>query len=238
MNASFTNLGRYTAQIHRVVQESPSVVTLHFEQSSGFHYEAGQYITVFFDETGILEGKAYSLSSYPDALDLSITVKKVGLFSGKLHDKKVGDTLEISPAYGMFNAFGKAPLVALAAGVGIAPIYSIIRHEVMRGSHRSIQLIYTNATEDEIVFKDELDRLAQRAPELQVRYVITREKDSDYYDTRIQGADIAAEFSDRTVCMCGTVDFVRDMRQQLVAAGVSNDNIMTEVFFETKGALA
>ena len=108
----------------------------------------------------------------------------------------------------------------------------------MRGSHRSIQLIYTNATEDEIVFKDELDRLAQRAPELQVRYVITREKDSDYYDTRIQGADIAAEFSDRTVCMCGTVDFVRDMRQQLVAAGVSNDNIMTEVFFETKGALA
>ena len=108
----------------------------------------------------------------------------------------------------------------------------------MRGSHRPIQLIYTNTTEDEIVFKDELDRLAQRASELQIRYVITREESSEYYDTRIQGADIVAEFPNRTVCMCGTVDFVRDIRQQLVTAGMSDDTIMTEVFFETKGVLS
>ena len=149
-----------------------------------------------------------------------------------------GEIAAASVFGGAIAEVGAGSGVALAAGVGIAPIYSIIRHEVMRGSHRPIQLIYTNTTEDEIVFKDELDRLAQRASELQIRYVITREESSEYYDTRIQGADIVAEFPNRTVCMCGTVDFVRDIRQQLVTAGMSDDTIMTEVFFETKGVLS
>lgn len=235
MNASSIKSGRYAAVVHRVVRESPSVVTLYFEQPSGFRYIAGQYITVFFDETGILEGKAYSLSSHPDDLDLSITVKKVGLFSGKLHDMQAGDILQISPAYGMFNAFGDAPLVALAAGVGIAPIYSIIRYEVMRGSGRPIQLIYTNTTDEEIVFHDELDRLTQYANELCIQYIVTRQPESDYFGARVKGAEIVRDFPDRMVCICGTVDFVRDLRRQLVTAGLPEDAIMTEVFFETKG---
>ncbi|HMS93112.1 MAG TPA: FAD-binding oxidoreductase [Candidatus Saccharibacteria bacterium] len=238
MSASSTSLGRYEVMIHRVVQESPSVITLYFEQPSGFLYAAGQYITVFFDDTDISEGKAYSLSSQPDDLDLSITVKKVGLFSGRLHGMRAGDTLCISSAYGMFNAFSDAPLVALAAGVGIAPIYSIIRHDVLHGSNRPIQLIYTNTIDNEIVFKKELDRLMHYADGLGVRYIVTRQNDSEYAGPRMNGTDIAREFPDRMVCICGTVDFVRDMRRQLVVAGVREEDIMTEVFFETKGVVS
>ncbi len=233
MNASSTSPGRFAVTVRRVVRETPSVVTLYFEQPSGFRYKAGQYITVFFDETEIHEGKAYSLSSHPDDIDLSITVKKIGLFSGKLHAMKAGDTLEISLAYGMFNAFGEAPLVAVAAGVGIAPIYSIICHEVFRGSNRQITLLYTNTTDEEIIFQDELDRLRQYAPGLDIRYVVTRQKDSDHFGPRMNGTDIAGEFSNRVICICGTVEFVRDLRRQLVTAGVKDDDIITEVFFET-----
>ncbi len=235
MSALFTDTGRYRSRIHRVVRESPSVVTLHFEQPSGFHYEAGQYITVFFDETGIKEGKAYSLSSYPDDIDLCITIKKVGLFSGKLHELKPGDHVNISRAYGMFNAFGDMSLVALAAGVGIAPIYSIIRSEALRGTRRHIQLIYTNTHDNEILFQDDLNRLRQYMPELDVRYVVTRQQNSMYYGTRMKGADIATEFPGRAVCICGTVGFVRDLRRQLAAAGTPEDHIMTEVFLEQGG---
>lgn len=235
MNVLSTSLGRFVVTVRRVVRETPSIVTVYFEQPPGFHYVAGQYITVFFSDTGIHGGKAYSLSSHPDDIDLSITVKKVGQFSGKLHAMKVGDTLEISPAYGMFNAFGDAPLVALAAGVGIAPIYSIIRHEVFRGSNRQIKLLYSNTTDEEIAFRDELDRLRQYAPELDIQYIVTRQEDSDHFGPRMKGADIAREFSDRVICICGTVEFVRDLRQQLVAAGVNEDDIMTEVFFATNG---
>lgn len=235
MSVSSTSSSRYALQVHRVIRESPSVATICFERPSGFRYSAGQYVTVFFDDTGVSEGKAYSLSSHPDDIDLSITVKKVGLFSGKLHALKAGDVVEISPAYGMFNAFGTAPLVALAAGVGIAPIYSIICHEVFRGSNRPIRLIYTNTVDEEIVFQDELDRLTQYAPQLEIQYIVTRQEDSDYFGPRMQGAEIARAFPDRAVCICGTVEFVRDLRRQLTLAGISDDDIMTEVFFKTSG---
>ena len=238
MSVSSISLGRYKAMVRLVVQESPSVVTLYFEQPTGFRYAAGQYVTVFFDDTTVSEGKAYSLSSQPDDINLSITVKKVGLFSGKLHSMRAGDTLCISAAYGMFNAFGDAPLVALAAGVGIAPIYSIIRHDVLGGNNRPIQLFYTNTIDEEIVFKKELDRLMHRyADGLDVRYIVTRQNNSEYAAPRMKGADIVREFPDRMVCICGTVGFVRDMRQQLVSAGMREENIITEVFFEVEGVV-
>lgn len=237
MSVLSTSVSRYEATIHRIVQESPSVVTLYFERPSGFCYTAGQYITVFFDDTGVNEGKAYSLSSQPGDFDLCITVKKIGLFSGRLHDMKAGDTLCISPAYGMFNAFRDAPLVALAAGVGIAPIYSIIRHDVFRGSDRPIRLVYTNTTDDEMVFKKELDQLAHSTNGFDVTYIVTRQDDSEYTGPRMNGADIARDYPDRMVCICGAVDFVRDMRRQLVEAGIGEEAIMTEVFFETAGVV-
>lgn len=234
MSASFTKFGRFEATIHRVVRESPSVVTLYFERPPGFQYAAGQYLTVFFDDTGMSEGKAYSLSSQPGDRCLSITVKKVGLFSGRLHDMEEGDRLCISVAYGMFNAFTDVPLVALAAGVGIAPIFSIIRHDVLNGNNRPIQLIYTNTVDEEIVFQKELDQLSRDAENFDVRYVVTRQKDSRFAGPRMSGAAIVREFPDHAVCICGAVDFVRDMRGQLVLAGQREEDIMTEIFFEAK----
>ena len=38
-----------------------------------------------------------------DDMELAITIKRVGLFSGKLHALRAGDRLAISPAYGMFR---------------------------------------------------------------------------------------------------------------------------------------
>lgn len=223
-------------RVLRVVRETPDVVTLFLETPEGFRYQAGQYITVYFDDTDVPEGKAYSLSSCPNDAHLSITVKKVGLFSGKLHALKAGDTLTMSPAYGMFNAFGSAPLIAIAAGCGIAPVYSIVRSEVLNETNRPITLFYTNTDEAAIVFKDNLDALQEQAPGLTVNYIVTRDEVSDFYGSRIDAQEIAREFPGHTFCICGRVAFVRDIRAQLVAAGVSNDDIVTEVFFEARPA--
>lgn len=233
-NVSFTSQ-RYWATVCRLVTETADVVTVYFAQPKGFKYLAGQYITVFFDDTDVPEGKAYSLSSCPADMEMSITVKKIGLFSGKIHDLKPGDKVAISQAYGMFNAFGDEPLVALVAGVGIAPAYSIIRHEVVNSTGRPVQLIYSSPTDESIVFRDDIARLKSWAPNLSARYVVTRQLDSPDYGPRIDARVVAREFTDRVIGICGTVDFVRDMRNQLIEAGMDEDRIVTEVFFEVAG---
>ncbi|QWQ32246.1 hypothetical protein KOY48_05390 [Candidatus Minimicrobia naudis] len=75
----------------------------------------------------VREGKAYSISSLlPDEL-MSITVKNVGgEFSSYFCSRHVGDKLRISPAYGDFNPQTERPLVGIAAGCGLSPIWSVL----------------------------------------------------------------------------------------------------------------
>ena len=83
---------KLTATVRRVRRETDDTVTIYFEVPGyDFCYTAGQYITVFFDDSSTPEGKAYSLSSAPHEKWLSITVKKVGEYSGRLHDLRAGD---------------------------------------------------------------------------------------------------------------------------------------------------
>ena len=229
--ASYTSF-RYEVRVLDVTVETPDAVTISMGPPDGFSYTAGQYITVFFDDTDVPEGKAYSLSSCPSDPHLSITVKRVGLFSGKLHALKPDDMLAISPAYGMFNAFGSAPLVALAAGIGIAPIYSILRNEASRQTGREIHLFYSNTRDESIIFRDSLNQLAASAPNIHIHHVITRQPTSGYAGKRLDGQQIAQDFPGFTAAICGTVDFVRDMRGQVIRGGIHEDDIITETFFE------
>ena len=114
-----------TVEIVRVRQENPEVTTLYIARP--FDFMAGQYITVFIEGSQVREGKAYSISSCPHEELMSITVKNVGgEFSSYLCSRQVGDTLQISRAYGDFNPQTEQPLVGIAAGCGLSPIWSIL----------------------------------------------------------------------------------------------------------------
>jgi hypothetical protein len=128
---------RYTATVTRVRRETPDTVTLYFTSDREFSYTAGQYITVFFPDSSTPEGKAYSLSSAPHETWLSITVKRVGEYSTRLHALRAGDTFTISAAYGFFNPKTDQPLVGISAGCGLAPIWSIVKDELERDSKRA-----------------------------------------------------------------------------------------------------
>ena len=224
------------ARVVRRVNETPDVITLYFTvDNHPLDHVAGQYITVYFDDTDVKQGKAYSLSSAPSDPYSSITVKKIGLFSGKLHDLRVGDSMTISQPYGFFYAHSDKPIVAIAAGVGIAPIWSIINHEVItKQTQQPIKLFYTNKTVDDIVFRAAIDKLADRHSNVTSRYFTTRQSSPPYVDHRITVArDIVDVADDCGYYVCGSQDFVRSMWRQLIEAGVHPDSISTETFFES-----
>lgn len=223
---------RLTAIVKRVVHEAPGVSIIYFLLDGGWklEYAAGQYITVFIDSSTTPAGKAYSLSSAPHEKWMSITVKNIGEFSGYLCGLKVGDTFTISRAYGFFNPNTARPLVALAAGVGISPILSVLKDEFNHNAQRPAHLFYSNKTPATIAHKKALSSTA-----CAVTHHITAaaKVPAGMSPGRIILDDCVKAGEDAFYMVCGSVQFVRDMWQGLTLRGVKPGDITTETFFES-----
>lgn len=223
---------KLTAVVKKVVIEAPGISTIYFLLDGGWklEYAAGQYITVFKDGSSTPAGKAYSLSSAPHEKWMSITVKNIGEFSGYLCALKTDSTFIISRAYGFFNPHTKRPLVALAAGVGISPIISVLKDEQSADGSCNAHLFYSNKTVGCIIHKDALD-----STRVAVTHYITAQNTvpTGMKKGRIVLDECVRLSEDAFYMICGSAQFVKDMWQGLTARGVASDSITTETFFES-----
>lgn len=227
---------KHDAVVTRVRQEAPNISTLFFTvDNQNYDFVAGQYLTVYFDQTGFKAGKAYSISSSPLDSEVSITVKNVGEFSGLLCALKPGDHFEVSSPYGFFNVNDELPIIAIAASVGIAPIWSIIRSELATSSDREVQLYLSAPTEKELVFHDDINLLFNQHDNTKAAYFVTREPTKKVYNRRLTVAtDIpATSLASARFYVCGSQEFVRAMWIQLMEAGVDEGRVVTETFYES-----
>lgn len=210
--------------------ETPDIKRIYFllKDNWKLEYAAGQYITVFINGSSVREGKAYSLSSAPREKLMSITVKNVGgEYSNYLCGLQKGDEFTISRTYGHFTPKANRPIVAMAAGVGIGPIISILK-DCANGARA--HLFYSNKSHKHIPHQSDLSGTSAN-----VTYYITAELEvSDaMVKGRIAVEDCVKAAEGAFYMICGSVQFVRDMWQGLTEHGVAAENIVTETFFES-----
>lgn len=219
--------------------EAPGVSTLTLALANGGipRFTAGQFITVYFPDTGTAEGKAYSISSDPEEPSLGITVRAIGQFSNRLCALSPRDIITASLPYGYFSSGDEnTGLVLIAAGIGITPFRSIIRDAIRKDPKRKIALFYTSRTMADAVFKDEFDAIQAASPNFMVRYFVTREDavPVDVIKRRMRAKDIfevCENLDNREFLICGAISFVRDLWRGLHECGVPADAIYTEAFF-------
>ncbi|MFB8275693.1 2Fe-2S iron-sulfur cluster-binding protein [Nocardia colli] len=171
-------------RIAEIRAETPTTVTLVLEDVDGpgsFDFRAGQFFTLVTDIDGRPERRAYSASSAPGTSRLEVTVKHVagGRFSTHVHrGLRVGDQLAVRGPAGSFHLEPQPPdqIVLVAAGSGVTPMMSIIRTQLTDSADRTrIALLYSSRCEEEIIFADQLTRLAKDNPErLSVTHVLTQ----------------------------------------------------------------
>ncbi|MBX3238358.1 MAG: ferredoxin--NADP reductase [Chitinophagaceae bacterium] len=151
-----------------IVQETDDVATFVLKSRAGKQasYRPGQFITLVFNRGRNEVRRSYSLSSTPHIDEsLQFTVKRIrnGEISRRLLDNyKKGDVLHaISPA-GMFvyedDNVGR-DVFLLAAGSGITPVFSILKHILHFQPQVRVHLIYQNNTEQSTIFRSRLEEL-------------------------------------------------------------------------------
>ena len=115
--------------------------------------KAGQYISVrvFVKGQDLIQPRQYTVVK-ADATSLTIAVKKVeavekspaGMVSNTLHnDINEGDVVEVSFPVGEFNLpEGNGELCLLSAGIGITPLFAMLKEAVQKDPTRKISFVH------------------------------------------------------------------------------------------------
>jgi ferredoxin-NADP reductase/sterol desaturase/sphingolipid hydroxylase (fatty acid hydroxylase superfamily) len=219
-----------TLTIDKLVKENNHTVSVYFKPTDKdfYKYKAGQYLTLKVKVDGKTYQRCFSLSSSPNIDDfLRITVKLKGEVSHYFyHSAKVGDTIESLLPVGDFifrpNANTTKNYVMIAGGSGITPLYSMI-HQILHFEPNSkVALLYANTNEENIIFKEELDKLAKQYT--QFKYI-----DFISGKNRLSQDDLVAE-PNTVYYICGPDSLKEGITAHLKDLKINKSNINVEHF--------
>lgn len=209
-------------------------------------FEPGQYVTVRIPELEC--ERCYSIASAPFGTNtFTLTVKRVdgGAVSTYLHDVlRVGDRVHVDGPYGLFSTsfHPAAKHLFVSGGSGLSPIMSMVRSLLARpaGAPTDIVLIHNAATPADIIFRPELEQLAE-VPGVSVVTMCSRDSTSEAgvaevwagrrgRITREALAEVVPELADRETFVCGPADYMAAVRVMLDELGVLGSRVHEESF--------
>lgn len=232
-------------RVARIFEETPEVKTFRLAPFTGDHvpfsFEPGQFLTVGVLIDGKAMKRSYSIASSPCCQGwCDITVKQApgGQVSGYLHARvKEGDRLAVSGPWGRFTFRGhEAPsVVFIAGGVGITPLMSSIRYLTDQSWPGRIDLIYACARASSIIFREELDYLGRRHPNLHITITLDQEDSPAWtgkrgHLTKELLVETVPDLKTRPVHLCGPPPMMEAIKGLLEELGVPGDQVKTELF--------
>jgi ferredoxin-NADP reductase len=235
-------------ELVELVPETPRVASLYFNVPMWPGHLAGQHVDVRLTaEDGYQAERSYSIASPPEGRWVALTVERLddGEVSPYLvGELKVGDKLELRGPIGghfVWRAGDNRPLLLLAGGSGVVPLMAMLRHRSSAEHTGPARLLYSSRSLTDIIYRDELERLAASNDGLVVTHTLTREKPAGWtgYSRRIDSAMLSeVAWSKRempAVFVCGPTSFVEAAADLLVAMDYDPMWIKTERFGATGG---
>jgi ferredoxin-NADP reductase len=232
------------ATVVKVRIETQSVKTFTLALQDWIPHKAGQHYDVRLTAPdGYQAQRSYSIASSTEQRNqIELTVERLeeGEVSTYMHDVLiVGDQVELrGPIGGYFvwEASMGGPLLLVAGGSGIVPLMAMLRHRHAVGSLLPARLLYSSRTYEDIIYRDELDRLEKDGSGLQVFHTLTRQKPKGWrgYSRRIDRLmleEVIQPFgSELKAYICGPTAMVEGVANSLVTLGVLPEQVRTERF--------
>lgn len=226
-----------TVPVLAVLRETPEISTFRVERPEGVTFQAGQFLMVKLTIDGKPAVRCYSISSSPETTGyFEISVRRAGLVSSALHATlRPGSRLSVKGPGGHFIYPGddERPIVLLAAGVGITPLMSMLRHAVAADPGRRITLLYSARTEADVAFGPELELLVNRHPNVSIGVTLSAKGAPGRFQGRIDAGLIQRFVPDprgAIFLICGPGPMIATMRELLSSLGVPGPQIRFEAF--------
>ena len=227
----------------RVASDRVKLFTL--EVPTGGNFKAGQHYDVRLTAPdGYQAQRSYSLASSPgdtNLIEIAIELIDDGEVSSYFHDSvEPGEMIEIrGPIGGHFTwepSHTKSSIF-VAGGSGIAPIISMLRHRFTVKNNAPALLLFSVRTEDDILYREELERMSDNDPSLHVVTTITRGTSKDWIgNTRridqgmIDSALVNTGVKPESAYVCGGSGFVESIANILLDTGLDFKQIHIERF--------
>ena len=159
-------------------------------------------------------------------------------FSGYLHQRvKEGEELDIAARAGRFTFTGTEAnsILLIGGGVGITPLMSVIRYLTAHGWPGEIVLLYCFREPKDFIFREELEYLQRRNPNLRVIAAATRRGRTPWLglEGRFTKEIIAyslPRIATYRIHLCGPPPMMEAIRGMLLELGVAKEQIKTEAF--------
>ena len=234
-------------EVVELMHETPSVRRIVFDCPGWRGHVPGQHVDVRLTaEDGYQAQRSYSIANPPDGELVALTVERLedGEVSGYLTEElRIGDRIELrGPIGGYFvwHAYQGGPLLLVAGGSGVVPLMAMLRHRVAVGSDVPVRLLLSSRSWQQIIFRDELERLT-REDGIQVIHTLTGSQPPSWqgYARRVDSemlAEVAWPVCEAgPVFVCGPTGMVEAVATALTELGHDPARIKTERFGPTGG---
>ncbi|MFH1286855.1 MAG: FAD-dependent oxidoreductase [Candidatus Magasanikbacteria bacterium] len=215
-------------------QLTHNVIELHFSKPDGFEFEAGQFVQFFILRDGGFIKRSYSLCSIntDDALHFCIKIEEGGSASEYFSNMSAGNAAKISEPLGRFTCSEEeSNLVFIGAGVGITPIFGMIRNIIENEKTKNnLKLFFGVRNSREIFWKKELDQLRCAYENFEYAFCLSGDNsDPECHSGRVTD-HLEDAMTESQYYICGSPQMVQDTRKLLLAKGVPKENLYFEMF--------
>jgi predicted ferric reductase len=225
------NARRHGFRLTAITPESPGVVSLTFtgENIHDFGLRAGQFVIARFRTKGWRhKAHPFSVSGVrPNAI--RVTVKDLGDDSARVGTVPLGTKVLLEGPYGAFTEAKRSrrKVLLVAGGIGITPMRLLF--ERLHGAPGDVTLLYRSSADADVVFRKELDAIAQRRG-FDLHYAVgSRDDLGDLADPR-SITRLVPDVAERDVYLCGPSSLVHAAKHGLRLAGVPRRHLHHENF--------
>lgn len=202
---------------------APAVLRLRLAPERPLRYRAGQH-QVLWTATGV--ARPYSLASLPGEdpwLEFHLDCRQPGAFVDVARQLQAGDAMRLGELRGGALRYDpdwqERPLLLMAAGTGLAPLWGLLR-EALRQEHQgAIRLMQVG----EHYLADELNGLAAEHDNLTVQMITTEQLPAALDGLRLLSRQTMA-------LLCGSSGRVETFAKRLYLSGVPRNQVLADVF--------
>lgn len=205
----------------------PHVLRLRVEPQRPLRYRAGQH-QVLWTACGI--ARPYSLASLPGEdrfLEYHLDCRQPGAFCDVARQWQVGDALRLGELSGGALHYDpdwqERPLLLLAAGTGLGPLWGVLRDALQQEHQGPIRLLHLAPEPAGHYLANELAALVAQHPSLTVRQVTPDELPAALDELRLVSRRAMA-------LVCGSPASVETFAKRLYLSGLPRSQLLADTF--------